>query len=95
MRLVYDDVGDILYIDLVEPYEEQESDMISDTVIVRTNPDTARVESLEFLFFSEGRGTRGIADRAGHDRRLGNHRRADPIAGAAAVMTTYVRSPHL
>jgi hypothetical protein len=50
-RVSYDRVGDVLRIDLVEPYETQESDMVSDTVLVRTNPASGRVESIEVLFF--------------------------------------------
>lgn len=47
----YDALGDILYIDLVEPYAGQETDMLSDYVIARTNPRTGEVENLELLFF--------------------------------------------
>lgn len=47
----YDAVGDILYVDLVEPYAEQESDMLSDYVVARSNPSTGEVENLELLFF--------------------------------------------
>jgi hypothetical protein len=53
MKFFYDRVGDILYVDFVDQYAEQESDMISDSVVARTNPVTERVESLEILFFSE------------------------------------------
>jgi len=49
----YDRVGDILYVDLVAPYAGQESDMIDDFVVVRTNPATGHVENLEVLFFME------------------------------------------
>ena len=52
MKFTYDSVGDILYIDLVPQYPEQESDMIADTVVARTNPQTGRVENFEILFFT-------------------------------------------
>ena len=47
----YDALGDILYVDFVPPYAEQESDMIGDGVVARTNPATGRVENLELLWF--------------------------------------------
>lgn len=47
----YDDIGDILYVNLVKPYQEQESDMVGDYVVARSNPETGRVENLEILFF--------------------------------------------
>ena len=49
----YDAVGDILYVNLVQPYEAQDSDMVSDYVVARSNPMTGRVENLEILFFLE------------------------------------------
>ena len=49
----YDAVGDILYVNLVNPYAGQESDMVSDFVVARSNPVTGSVESLEILFFLE------------------------------------------
>jgi hypothetical protein len=49
--LRYDEVGDILYVNLVSPYAEQESDMVSDFVVARSNPETGKVENLEILFF--------------------------------------------
>ena len=52
MKFTYDSVGDILYIDLVAQYPEQESDMVADTVVARTNPQTGRVENFEILFFT-------------------------------------------
>lgn len=47
----YDALGDILYIDVVAPYAEQHSDMLSDYVVARSNPRTADIENLELLFF--------------------------------------------
>ena len=48
----YDQEGDILYIDKIPPYAEQESEEIGDEVIARLNPTTGAVENLEVLFFS-------------------------------------------
>jgi len=48
----YDRVGDILYVETRPPYPEQESDELGDDVVVRVNPTTGEVESLEVLFFS-------------------------------------------
>jgi uncharacterized protein YuzE len=49
----YDQVGDILYIDVCSPYPEQESEEIGDEVIARFNPHSGEVENLEILFFSK------------------------------------------
>jgi len=49
----YDQVGDILYLDLCPPYAEQESEEIGDEIIARLNPDSNEVENLEILFFSK------------------------------------------
>ena len=49
----YDPVGDILYVDAVQPYAAQESDMVDPFVVARTNPETGTVENLEILFFTE------------------------------------------
>lgn len=48
----YDRTADILYINKVPPYPEQESEELGDDVIARLNPDTDEVESLEIMFFS-------------------------------------------
>lgn len=48
----YDRDGDILYIDKLPPYAEQESQELGDGVIARRNPGTGEVENLEILFFS-------------------------------------------
>ena len=47
----YDKVGDILYIDKVKPYAEQESDELGDEISARFNPETNEVENLEILWF--------------------------------------------
>ena len=52
LTLRYDEVGDILYIDQVAPYPEQESEDIGDEIIARLNPNTKKIENLEVLFFS-------------------------------------------
>jgi len=48
----YDRQADILYIDMVEPYTEQESNELGDEIIARLNPKTGEIENLEVLFFS-------------------------------------------
>ena len=48
----YDRQGDILYINKRPPYPEQESEELGDDVVVRLNPVSGEIESLEVLFFS-------------------------------------------
>jgi uncharacterized protein YuzE len=48
----YDRAADILYIDKVSPYSEQETEELGDDVIARLNPSTGEIENLEVLFFS-------------------------------------------
>lgn len=48
----YDREADILYLNTVAPYPEQESQEMADEIIARFNPKTGQVESLEILFFS-------------------------------------------
>ena len=48
----YDREADILYINTVESYAEQESQELGDEVIARLNPETGKVENLEVLFFT-------------------------------------------
>ena len=48
----YDREADILYINTVTPYAEQESEEMGDEVIARLNPKTGKVENLEVLFFT-------------------------------------------
>lgn len=48
----YDRESDILYIDKVFPYAEQESEELADDIIARLNPGSGEVENLEILFFS-------------------------------------------
>ena len=53
LTIRYDKVGDILFIDRVAPYAEQDSDQIEEDVVIRFNPVTRNVETLEILFFSD------------------------------------------
>ena len=48
----YDREADILYINKLPPYPEQESEELGDEVIVRMNPKTGEIENVEVLFFS-------------------------------------------
>ncbi len=48
----YDREADILYIDKVSPYADQESEELEDGIIVRLNPKTNEVENFEILYFS-------------------------------------------
>ena len=48
----YDRVADILYINKLPPYPEQESEELGDEIVARLNPRTGEVEALELLFFS-------------------------------------------
>ncbi|MBS1786852.1 MAG: DUF2283 domain-containing protein [Acidobacteria bacterium] len=48
----YDREADILYINKLKPYADQESEELGDDVIARLNPMTGEVENLEILFFS-------------------------------------------
>ncbi len=52
LRFEYDREADILFVRTRPPYPEQVSEELGDDVVVRLNPDTEDVESLEVLFFS-------------------------------------------
>jgi len=52
LALQYDREADILCIKSRPPYPEQETEELDDDVVVRLNPETGHVESLEVLFFS-------------------------------------------
>ncbi|HPV99117.1 MAG TPA: DUF2283 domain-containing protein [Spirochaetota bacterium] len=52
MKFSYDRSADILYINLIDPYPTQETEEVGDDVVVRLNPETGEIESLEVLFFS-------------------------------------------
>jgi len=53
LTLRYDKIGDILYIDKRPPYAAQESDEAGDEMVVRLNPITDEVETVEILFFTK------------------------------------------
>ncbi len=48
----YDREADILNINTVPPYAEQESEELGDEIIARLNPRTGQIENLEVLFFT-------------------------------------------
>ncbi len=48
----YDREADILYVNTMPPYAEQESEELEDEIIVRMNPKTGKVENFEVLFFT-------------------------------------------
>ena len=50
--LNYDREADILYVNICEPYREQDSEELEDEIIARFNPVTNEIENLEILFFS-------------------------------------------
>jgi uncharacterized protein YuzE len=52
LTLKYDREADILYINRLEPYPEQESEELGDEVVARMNPKSGDIENLEVLFFS-------------------------------------------
>ena len=52
LKFEYDRKGDILYINTRPPYPEQNSEELTDNVIVRMNPKTGIIENVEVLFFS-------------------------------------------
>jgi hypothetical protein len=47
LRCHYDRLGDIVHIDRADPYAEQESEELSDSVVARLNPETDEIENLE------------------------------------------------
>jgi len=52
LNFVYDREADILYINTLLPYAEQESEELGDEIIARLNPKTHKIENLEVLFFT-------------------------------------------
>jgi len=52
LRFTYDREADILHIDKVKPYMDQETEELEDDVIARMNPKTNEIENVEVLFFS-------------------------------------------
>ena len=53
LKLRYDEVGDILYLDRRPPYPGQESEPLAYNVVARRNPATGAIENLEILFFTK------------------------------------------
>ncbi len=53
LKLRYDRIGDIFYVDKCSPYAEQDSDEIGNEIITRINPVSGAIENLEALFFSK------------------------------------------
>ena len=52
LMVEYDATGDILYLNKVKPYPEQDSEELEYGIIARKNPQTGEIENLEVLFFS-------------------------------------------
>ena len=52
LKFTYDREADILHIDKIDPYADQESEELGDDVVARFNPKTGEIENLEVLFFS-------------------------------------------
>ena len=52
LKFTYDREADILHIDKVKPYVDQETEELGDDVIARMNPKTNEIENVEVLFFS-------------------------------------------
>jgi len=53
LKIYYDNIGDILYLDTCQPYPEQESDELDLGIVARFHPQTAVIENLEILFFTK------------------------------------------
>lgn len=53
LTMEYDATGDILYLNKRAPYPAQESTELDYGIVARLNPDTAEIESLEILFFTQ------------------------------------------
>lgn len=53
LKLTYDPVGDILSIDVREPYAGQDTDEIDSGIVARFNPQTGEIENLEIMFWSK------------------------------------------
>lgn len=52
LKFTYNREADILRIDKLKPYAEQETEELGDDVIVRMNSETGEIENVEVLFFS-------------------------------------------
>lgn len=62
LTLLYDHIGDILYIETVPHYPGQRSEELPDEVIARLNPTTDAIEGLEVLFFSKRTHDNGVLE---------------------------------
>ena len=51
VKLEYDPIGDILYLDIVPAYAGQQSREVSQGVLIRSNPETGVIESTEVQGF--------------------------------------------
>lgn len=51
LKMRYDKIGDLLYLDTCTPYPEQETEELEDEIIARLNPISGAIENLEILFF--------------------------------------------
>lgn len=51
MKLEYDPIGDILYLESVPPYSGQRTKEVAEGVLTRCNPSSGRVESTEVQGF--------------------------------------------
>jgi len=61
LKVTYDEVGDILYLDTVAPYEGQVTRPVGEGVIVRCHPRSGAVENVEvWAFTSRAKGKDGI-----------------------------------
>jgi len=52
LRIHYDVLGDVLYLERCPPYAEQDSDEVASGIVTRTNPDSGEIETVEILFYS-------------------------------------------
>ena len=52
LKFTYDREADILHIDKVKPYVDQETEELGDDITARMNPKTNEIENVEVLFFS-------------------------------------------
>lgn len=75
LKITYDGVGDILYLETVKPYAEQETMHLGPDVLGRMNPTSGAVENIEILFFTK-RATKnnGLALPVSADLQLSERR---------------------
>ena len=51
LTIIYDKIGDFLFIDVCHPYAEQDSNEIGESLVGRFNLETGEIETVEILFF--------------------------------------------